>query len=58
MTGSLRVLRISIRKNGKHARLPWVMRCGCGLRSQVPSWEAAARRAYSHYRFGCDEFHP
>lgn len=54
----LRLMRISIRKDGKSPNLPWVMRCGCGLRCQTTTWESAAQRARIHFHSNCEDFHP
>lgn len=55
MSRPLTIVRRSLRKDGKSARLPWVFRCGCGLRSQCDSFE----RGLFHLRYhGCDDFHP
>lgn len=44
----LRVNRRSLRRNGEHPRLPWVFRCGCGLRSQVNTFERGLSKIRYH----------
>jgi len=48
MARPLRVMRRSLRRNGENPKLPWVFRCGCGLRSQVNTFERGLMKVRYH----------
>lgn len=50
----LRVVRRSLRKDGTDPALPWVFRCGCGLRSQCATYHVGRMRLLGHR---CEEWH-
>lgn len=54
MKRPLVIHRRSLRKDGSE-RLPWVMRCGCGLTARMIDFEYGLRMTLTHH---CDDFHP
>lgn len=51
----LTIRRMSLRRNGKNPKLPWVFRCGCGLKSQIQTFEYGLYKIRTH---DCEDFHP